>query len=121
MAPASPTTLQPQAAQLEALKGIPTHFTVVSGKVTELLPDDTHGLPHQRFMIRLDKPMAGKILEVDHSISHGRRVTGLTVGEAVVIRGVIFSGNKDGIHWTHHANKPGDAGYIKDSDGQLFE
>jgi hypothetical protein len=101
--------------------GIPKNFEMVLGAVVKLLPDDNNGLPHQRFILRVEDPFPGRILEVDHNVSMAPPVEPLSVGEPLLVRGVIYSGSKEGIHWTHHAAKPGDAGFIQTQDGAVFE
>ncbi len=109
--------------EIAALGGhkIPTNFTIVTGVVVTLLPPDTHGNPHQEFRIKLSDPTPGKILEVNHNTAMAPEVADLDVGEKLVIRGVTYSDSQAGIHWTHHAVKPGDAGYIKTEDGKIYE
>lgn len=94
-------------------------FVTVNCTVTKLLPDDNDGLTHQNFFVKQD---GGTTLQVNNSTTHGAKVPDLDVGEKLVIRGVIYHGNKsDGIHWTHHANKLNDAGYIQTDDGKRYQ
>ncbi|MDB5098912.1 MAG: hypothetical protein JWM80_3333 [Cyanobacteria bacterium RYN_339] len=109
-----------QSAAIETQSVPPqSQFVVVSGKVASIMPDDTTGLPHQNFVITLD---SGKAMTVNNDTKFGSKVTSLKVGSALSIRGVVYhNGNRDGIHWTHHANKANDAGYIKTADGTVFQ
>lgn len=121
--PASLSTAQvADNQQLDAL-GVPPQsafktFTVV---VTKILPEDTQGLTHQNFLVKAVSPDAGAIYEVNNSTTHGTEVPNLEVGYKLTIRGTVYTGRKKGIHWTHKANKPGDAGWIKTENGKIYE
>lgn len=121
----APTTLSTvkttASSSVEAL-GIPPQsaFKTFDVVVTKILPEDTHGLTHQNFVVKTVKD--GEVYAVNNSTTHGSEVEGLHVGEELEIRGVVYKDKySQGIHWTHHANKPGDAGWIKDEDGEVFE
>lgn len=79
------------------------------GTVIRLLPDETNGIKHQRFILRL---ASGQTLLVAHNISVANRIDFLQVGDAVEFMGV-YEWNPEGgvIHWTHHdpqgAHAPG--------------
>ena len=97
-------------------------FVTIQCTVTQLLPADTRGLPHQRFDVEETAPDANQTLEVDNDLTYGEEVPDLQVGERLIIRGVEYHDwNKDGIHWTHHANVTGDAGYIETPDGTVYQ
>lgn len=97
-------------------------FKTVEGSVTQLLPDDTSGLTHQNFVIQVTVNGKLKTYTVNNSTSHGQEVKGLKVGDKLTVRGTTYvNGAKNGLHWTHHANVPGDAGYIKTADGRIYE
>ncbi|MGE5706790.1 MAG: DUF3465 domain-containing protein [Bacteroidota bacterium] len=94
-------------------------FVTVSGTVKQVLPMDTQGLTHQNFMFT---GKDGKIYRVNNSTTHGMEVPNLKVGLALTIKGTTYKDGKTyGLHWTHHADKPGDAGWIKTSDGKIYE
>jgi len=69
------------------------------GVVTRLLPDDTNGIRHQRFIIQLD---SGLTLLVAHNISRAHRVDVLKVGDRIEFKGE-YEWNPQGgvVHWTH--------------------
>jgi hypothetical protein len=124
----SPTSsalaVRARAATVVAAKGVPpsSAFVTVTAKVTSIEPDDTSGLPHQKFVVTEISPNAGKVLEVANDTQFGQKVQGLVVGETLVIKGVTWNDpSSSGIHWTHHASKPGDAGFIKTPDGHTYE
>jgi len=70
------------------------------GVVTRVLPDDTDGGRHQRFIVRL---ASGHTLLVAHNIDVAPRLTSLEPGDSVAFFGV-YEWNSEGgvIHWTHH-------------------
>jgi hypothetical protein len=71
-----------------------------SGTVVKVLPDDTEGGRHQRFIVRL---ASGQTLLVAHNIDIAPRVEDLEAGDTVAFSGV-YEWNAQGgtIHWTHH-------------------
>ena len=90
-----------------------------SGTVTRILPDDTTGDRHQRFIVRTD---SGQTILIAHNIDIAPRVAPLREGDTVEYRGEFVWNQKGGIvHWTHrdpagrHAS-----GWLK-HDGQLFQ
>lgn len=94
-------------------------FKIVEGSVVKILPTDNSGLTHQNFQV---KTAGGETFTVNNSTTHGSEVEGLALGVALKIRGVLYNNNgRKGIHWTHMANKPGDAGWIETPDGRRFE
>lgn len=100
----------------------PSQFVTIQGTVAQLLPADASGLPHQKFMFQETAPDAHSLLEVDNDIHFGTEVPNLAVGENLTIRGVEYHDpGKDGIHWTHHDQQPGDAGFIQTPDGHLYQ
>lgn len=82
------------------------------GKVQRLLPDDTVGSRHQRFIVKLSN---GQTVLVSHNIDLAPRIPQLAAGNAIIFNGE-YEWNKRGgvIHWTHHdpAGKHED-GWIK--------
>jgi hypothetical protein len=123
----SATTLQaPQVTTSSVVeaKAVPPQsaFKVVKATVIQLLPDDNVGLTHQNFKVKAITPDTGRVYEVNNSTTHGSMVPDLKVGDVLEIRGTTYQ-NKDkyGLHWTHKADKPGDAGYIKTADGTIYQ
>jgi hypothetical protein len=120
-APALTATSQ-QASAVESQSVPPASaFKTIQAKVTKILPMDTHGLPHQNFVVTVISGNTGKpgdSLQVNNDTKYGSEVEGLKVGDELTIKGTTYPG---GIHWTHRANKPGDAGYIKTADGTIYE
>lgn len=120
----APTTLATvktaSSSAVEALAIPPqSAFKTFDVVVTKILPADNNGLTHQNFVVKTVS--GGAIYQVNNSTTHGSEVPNLKVGEELEIRGVVYKDKvSQGIHWTHHANKPGDAGWIK-ADGQVYE
>lgn len=96
---------------LTSLEGVPRSEVTVAGSVSKLLPQDTQGLPHQRFLIQLSD---GSNIFVANDTHYGTEVPGLQVGNPITIKGewIPEPGNWGGtdtagvLHWTHK----GDAG-----------
>ena len=69
------------------------------GIVSRLLPDDTNGARHQRFIVQL---ASGQTLLFAHNIDIAPRIDGLAVGDSVRFSGEYVWNEKGGIvHWTH--------------------
>ena len=71
-----------------------------SGTVERILRDDTSGLPHQRFIVRL---ASGQTVLIEHNIDVAPRIDGLKVGDEVSFQGEYVWNEQGGlVHWTHH-------------------
>lgn len=70
------------------------------GEIIRILPDDTKGSQHQRFIVKLT---SGQTLLIAHNIDIAPRVIGVTTGEIITFHGEYEWNEKGGvIHWTHH-------------------
>lgn len=71
-----------------------------AGTVVRVLPDDTVGGRHQRFIVELG---SGQTLLITHNIDIAPWVAGLRTGDTVEFSGV-YEWNPQGgvVHWTHH-------------------
>jgi hypothetical protein len=71
----------------------------IKARVFKMLPDDTKGLPHERFLLRLSN---GTTVLVAHDTKLAPRLP-LQNGDEVTIHGEYIWNPKGGvIHWTHH-------------------
>lgn len=89
------------------------------GSVMKILPDDTRGSRHQRFIVRLP---SGQTVLIAHNIDLAPRVSPLREGDSISFSGEYEWNPKGGvIHWTHRdpaGHHP--AGWIKHA-GQMFQ
>src|SRR5215203_1091512 len=70
------------------------------GVVTRILPDDTFGTPHQRFIVRL---ASGHTVLIEHNIGLADRIGDLNEGDTVSFSGEYVWNEQGGlVHWTHH-------------------
>jgi hypothetical protein len=90
----------------------------VTAPVKRILPDDTEGLPHQRFLLQLAN---GSTVLVAHNTNEAPRVP-IAEGDLVTIHGEYGWNAKGGfIHWTHHSDTPRHEGGYIDFNGQRFQ
>jgi hypothetical protein len=90
----------------------------VEAPVKELLPDDTEGLPHQRFLLALSNHTT---VLVAHDTQMAPHVP-IAVGDRVKIHGeYIWNGEGGVIHWTHHTDTPRHEGGWIELKGHKFE
>lgn len=88
------------------------------GRVIKLLPDDTDGNKHQRFLVRTTEDVT---VLIAHNISLAPRIENLTMGDTVSFVGEYVWNEKGGVvHWTHrdpHGRHP--SGFIT-HDGVVY-
>jgi hypothetical protein len=72
-------------------------------RVKKLLPDDTEGLPHQKFLLELSN---GTTVLVAHDTKYAPHVP-IQAGDILIIHGEYIWNRKGGlIHWTHRSDTP---------------
>lgn len=82
------------------------------GVVIRKLADDTFGIRHQRFILKLD---SGQTLLIAHNVDLAPRVKFLRIGDRIRIYGEYIWNSQGGMmHWTHR-DPEGDGlnGWIK--------
>lgn len=89
------------------------------GVVTRILPDDTEGSRHQRFVLTL---ATGQTLLVAHNIDVALRITSLEIGDSVEFNGVYEWNHQGGVvHWTHRdPDGKHEAGWLR-HEGRLIQ
>jgi hypothetical protein len=104
--------LNAQAQQMRKVE------VTISGPVFKMLPDDTKGLPHERWLMQLSN---GSTVLIAHDTKLAPRVP-INNGDMVRIHGEYIWNDKGGvIHWTHHApNGRHEPGWVE-FNGQKYE
>lgn len=70
------------------------------GEVVKVLPDDTKGARHQRFLLKVAPEL---VVLVAHNTDIAPKVDGLAAGDRLSFCGEYIWNEKGGIlHWTHH-------------------
>jgi len=90
----------------------------VTARVKKLLPDDTRGLQHQKFLLILSN---GTSILVANDLTYGQRVP-IQPGDVVKIHGEYIWNRLGGlIHWTHRSDTPRhESGWIE-FNGQTYQ
>lgn len=71
-----------------------------SGQVIKILPDDTQGSRHQKFIVELQ---SGLSLLIAHNLFIASRITPLNLGDHIDFYGEYKWNSMGGlVHWTHH-------------------
>jgi len=90
-----------------------------SGTVEHVLPDNTRGSRHQRFILRLAD---GQTVMVAHNIDLAPRIRDLGDGDRVAFKGIYEWNDKGGvIHWTHRDRQARHPGGWLEHDGRRYQ
>lgn len=105
-----------RSAFLAERSGIQVHGT---GTVKVVLPDDTKGSRHQRFILELSQKLT---ILVAHNIDLAPRIARLKIGDQVSFNGVYEFNNQGGVvHWTHRdPSKRHVAGWLE-HEGERYD
>lgn len=104
-APSTPSRAAPATSDNAGIaRAFATHAKDVrvdgDGVVSRVLPDDTQGDRHQRFLVRLP---SGQSVLIVHNVDIAPRVQNLRVGDDVQFEGEFVWNDRGGlVHWTHH-------------------
>jgi Protein of unknown function (DUF3465) len=90
-----------------------------SGVVTRVLKDDTKGLQHQKFLLKVSDNIT---ILIAHNIDLAPRVADINEGDTVEFKGEYIYTPKGGtVHWTHKDPRGHhEAGYLK-HNGKTYE
>jgi len=90
-----------------------------SGEVIKILPDDTQGNRHQKFIIEL---ISGQTLLIAHNIDVAPRINNLNLGDHINFYGEYEWNSKGGVvHWTHHDPNDHHEGGWLNHGGKLYQ
>jgi Protein of unknown function (DUF3465) len=90
-----------------------------SGVVTKVLKDDTKGLKHQKFLLKISENIT---ILIAHNIDLAHRVDDVKEGDVVEFKGEYIYTPKGGtVHWTHKdPRNHHEAGWLK-HNGNTYE
>jgi hypothetical protein len=111
---APPDEAQVIAAQEDQARAVEVTITA---PVKRVLPPDTKGLPHERFLLLLAN---GTTVLVAHNTDEAPSVP-VSEGDTVTVHGEYIWNERGGvIHWTHHSSGRHEGGYIE-FQGKRYE
>jgi Protein of unknown function (DUF3465) len=90
-----------------------------SGVVTKVLKDDTKGLKHQKFLLKVSDSIT---ILIAHNIDLAPRVADIAEGDVIEFKGEYIYTPKGGtVHWTHKDPRGNhQAGWLK-HNGKTYE
>ena len=114
--PVSTASTQPDRAASQLLRLFEERRSGVVvegyGTIARILPDDTEGSRHQRFILEVGQ---AQTLLISHNIDLAPRVDDIREGDTIRFRGQYEWNERGGVvHWTHHdpnGRRPG--GWIR--------
>jgi len=106
-----------EALNAQADHAIKREITV-EARVKKLLPEDTRGLPHEKFLIELSN---GTTILIAHDLKMAPSVP-IQPGDILRIHGEYIWNSRGGlIHWTHHTDTPRHEGGWIDFNGTRYQ
>src|SRR5205823_3859295 len=111
-----------EQGEMQVLQAQQMHWrkveVTIQAPVLKMLPDDTEGLTHERFLLKLSN---GSTILVAHDTGMAPRVP-LQAGDIVRIHGEYIWNERGGvIHWTHHTDTPRHEGGWIFFNGQVYQ
>jgi len=89
------------------------------GTVVKVLPDDTKGSQHQKFILKIS---TGQTILVAHNIDLAPRVAGISKHDKVNFKGEFEWNERGGVvHWTHHDPRGKHVGGWLKHQGNTYE
>lgn len=87
-------------------------FITIIGEVIEVLPEDTVGLPHQRFIVKI--PNSKQTILIAHNLEYGPRLH-TEIGDTLMISGEYVWNQHGGLMHLTHRNPNGnfEEGWVK--------
>jgi Protein of unknown function (DUF3465) len=90
-----------------------------SGVVTKVLKDDTKGLQHQKFLLKVSENIT---ILIAHNIDLAPRVADIKAGDTVEYKGEYIYTPKGGtVHWTHKDPRGHHEGGWLKHNGKVYE
>ena len=116
----SPSEIVGDDAQVIQAQANQAHKVEVlfSARVKKLLPDDTKGLPHQRFLLELSN---GSTVLIAHDTKYAPSVP-IQAGDLLTVKGEYIWNKRGGVvHWTHRSDTPRHEGGFIDFQGTKYQ
>ncbi|HMX45329.1 MAG TPA: DUF3465 domain-containing protein [Candidatus Obscuribacter sp.] len=114
---ASPALYEDEVLAAQNNRAVKVEVTCTT-RVKKLLPEDTRGRRHQKFLLGLSN---GTTVLVAHSIDSAPYVP-ISPGDVITLHGEYIWNAKGGlIHWTHHSDSPRHEGGYIDFNGQRYQ
>lgn len=113
----APTLYEDEVLAAQNNRAVKVEVTCTT-RVKKLLPEDTRGRRHQKFLLGLSN---GTTVLVAHSIDSAPYVP-ISPGDVITLHGEYIWNAKGGlIHWTHHSDSPRHEGGYIDFNGQRYQ